>query len=153
MQAEPEVSAIAHVVRLAVAPVFLLSGVAGLLGALTSRLARIMDRARTLESRLGAAGPREGADMRSELRVLSRRARLVNRAIGLSTIGALLICAVIVGLSIGAFLRVEVARLVAAVFVCAMLALVGALLSFLREIRLATRGLRIGSAEPARPAP
>ena len=43
---------IAHLIQSAVAPVFLLTGVAAMLSVLTNRLARIVDRARTLETRL-----------------------------------------------------------------------------------------------------
>ena len=49
---------IAHVIQAAIAPVFLLSGVAAMLGVLTNRLTRIVDRARALE--LLATAPRRG---------------------------------------------------------------------------------------------
>lgn len=39
-----EVASIAHSIQLAVAPVFLLSGIGVLLGVLTNRLARVVDR-------------------------------------------------------------------------------------------------------------
>jgi ABC-type xylose transport system permease subunit len=68
----------------------------------------------------------------------------MNRAIGLCTTCALLICAVIVTLFVGAFLETDVALAIGLFFVAAMLALFGGLLMFLGEIRLATRGLRIG---------
>src|SRR5436190_24067734 len=65
------VSDVAHVIQLAVAPVFLLSGVGALLGVLTSRLGRIIDRARSLEGRLAAATPAESASLHSSLATLS----------------------------------------------------------------------------------
>ena len=40
---------IVHAIQLAIAPVFLLSGIAALLGVMANRLARIIDRARMLE--------------------------------------------------------------------------------------------------------
>src|SRR5258706_3349492 len=67
---------IAHGIQLAVAPVFLLSGVGVTLTVLTNRLARIIDRARSLESSLATTAEPAAARMRDELRVLSRRARL-----------------------------------------------------------------------------
>jgi len=60
MQTESQVAALGHVIQLAVAPVFLLSGVSGLLGVLTNRLSRIIDRARVLEERLVTAAARSG---------------------------------------------------------------------------------------------
>jgi hypothetical protein len=144
LQAESQVTAIAHVIQLAVAPVFLLTGVGAVLAVLTQRLARIIDRARVLEERLPVASEEGRAHDLGELGLLSRRARLMNRAIGLCTTCALLICAVIVTLFVGAFLKTDVALAIGLLFVAAMLALFGGLLMFLDEIRLATTGLRIG---------
>jgi hypothetical protein len=144
MQSEPQVSAIAHVIQLSVAPVFLLSGVAALLAVLTNRVGRIIDRARALEAKAPGVDPTQRAEVHDHLSLLSRRARLINWAISLCTTCALLICAVIVTLFVGAFTAVEVSRPVAGLFICAMLALFLGLLNFLREMFAATRNLRIG---------
>jgi hypothetical protein len=128
---------IAHVIQLAVAPVFLLSGVGITLTVLTNRLARIIDRARYLQTQDTA-----NQKVHEELEILSRRAQLINRAITLSTTCALLVCVLIATLFLAAFLNRELAGLIAVLFVVAMLAFIGALLSFLREIGLATSGLR-----------
>jgi hypothetical protein len=49
---ESQVSAIAHVIQLAVAPMFLLTGVGAINGVMAARLARVIDRSRVLEERL-----------------------------------------------------------------------------------------------------
>ena len=49
-----DASAATHGIQLSLAPVFLLTAVAAMIGAVTGRLARIIDRARTLEERLDA---------------------------------------------------------------------------------------------------
>ena len=144
MQAESQVVAIGHVIQLAVAPVFLLTGVSALLGVLTSRLGRIIDRARVLEDRLSKAPESDHAAIHAELRHLSQRARLINVAISLCTVCALLICAVIVALFVGGFLATDASVVIGVIFTGAMLALFAGLVSFLREIYLATRSLRIG---------
>lgn len=144
MQSESDVAAIAHVIELAVAPVFLLAGVGALLGVLTARLARIIDRARRLEDPAFNLIESGRAEFHHELRQLSRRARLINRAVSLCTICALLVCAVIAALFLGELLSVDVSLLISVVFVGAMLALFVALLCFLREIHIATQHLRIG---------
>ncbi|MGH7536201.1 MAG: DUF2721 domain-containing protein [Gemmatimonadales bacterium] len=144
MQGQSQVSAIAHVIQLAVAPVFLLSGVGGMLAVLTNRLARIIDRARNLEARLPLADQPTQADLHVELQLLSRRSRLMNWAISLCTVCALLVCVVIAALFLGAFLLTDVSLVIGLAFIAAMLALFGGLLSFLREIYIATRSLRIG---------
>jgi hypothetical protein len=141
---EPGAAAVAHVIQLAVAPVFLLSGIGAMLAVLTTRLSRVIDRARVLEVEPPALPPAAAAARDEELANLGRRARLVSRAIALCTATALLICAVIAILFASAFFRFEAAALVAALFIAAMLCLVAGLLYFLREIFVATAIIRIG---------
>jgi hypothetical protein len=70
-----DASAVTHGIQLSLAPVFLLTAVAAMIGAVTGRLARIIDRARALEERLDArpdAAPSaavhaELADLRAKL--------------------------------------------------------------------------------------
>ncbi|MDZ7653087.1 MAG: DUF2721 domain-containing protein [Burkholderiaceae bacterium] len=141
-----ELNTVSHVIQLSVAPVFLLTGIAGLLGVTANRLARIVDRARTVEPRAAAASAAEREHLNQELATLARRARLIYRAIALQVIAALLVCAVIVGLFITAYYAwtPDLTRVVAAVFASAVLALILGLLTFLREVYLATQTLRIG---------
>ncbi len=143
MPTEP-VAAVAHVIQLAIAPVFLLSGVSSMLGVLSHRLGRIIDRARALELRLEDALPERQIGLRTEIAVLARRARLESHAISMCTICALLICGVVIGLFIGAFFRTDVSGAVGGLFIAALVALSGGLITFLREIHLAIRTLRIG---------
>lgn len=140
MLPEPPITSIAHAIELAVAPVFLLTGIGALLNVLSSRLGRIIDRARLLESGGAGAAP----VVERELRILSRRARLINRAIALSTGCALLICTLIAAVFLAVMAAYDVTMLIALLFVAAMLALIVALFSFLREVYLATANLRIG---------
>ena len=138
------ISDIAHTIQLAVAPVFLLSGVGVTLSVLTSRLARIIDRARALEGGLATAADAIATSIHLELRRLSRRARLVQRAITLSTSCALLICLVIVALFAGVALERDLSWLIVVLFIAALCAFIGALLAFLLETNLATASLRFG---------
>jgi Protein of unknown function (DUF2721) len=129
---------IARVIQLSIAPVFLITGIAGLLGVLSGRLGRTIDRARVL------AKEKDIEPFHAELTILSRRAKIMYRAIALGTVSALLICFVIVSLFISAFVRFPVSTIVTTLFIGAMVALIAALLHFLREVFLATRILRIG---------
>jgi hypothetical protein len=138
LQVDAHVSTVAQVIQLSVAPVFLFSGVGTMLVVLTNRLARIVDRTRALEGRPDGATE----DAALELDTLHRRAYLIDWAVSLSTMAALLICCVVGVLFVGSFLSAPVTRPVAVCFVAAMAALIGALVCFLREILLATRGLR-----------
>ena len=137
--------AVAHAIQLAVAPVFLLSGIGAILAVMTNRLGRVIDRGRVLEDRLGAASPKLVTTLPADLAILSRRAKLISRAITLCTTTALLVCTVIAVLFLSAFLRFDAAIPVALLFVAAMASFFLGLLTFLREIYLATVSLRIGS--------
>jgi hypothetical protein len=141
---ESGVAAIAHVIQLSVAPVFLLSGVAAMLGVLSNRLGRIIDRARGLETRVTNESPAVQDRLHVEIAILARRARLVSHAISFCTICSLLICAVIIALFLGAFFKTDVSNVIGVIFIAALAALAGGLVSFLRVIFLATRTLRIG---------
>ena len=136
--------AVAHVIQLAVAPVFLLSGIGAILAVMTSRLGRIIDRARVLEERLDRAAPELLAALRADLAILSRRAKLISAAITLCTTTALLICTVIAVLFLSASLHFNATIPVTILFVAAMAIFFLGLVWFLREIYLATISLRIG---------
>ena len=144
MPVEPDIPDIVHVIQLAVAPVFLLSGVGAVLAVLTGRLARIIDRARLVEDRMRAGPADRLAQMHLELAMLSHRAWMVNMALTLATCCALLVCLVIAALFVGSAFNINLGVVIAVMFVAAMVALVGALSIFLREIFLGTASLRIG---------
>ncbi|HEY3699615.1 MAG TPA: DUF2721 domain-containing protein [Spongiibacteraceae bacterium] len=143
MVAESTVASIAHLIQLSVAPVFLLTGVGSILGVLAGRVGRIVDRARKLESELPHTPATRHADIRLELRRLSRRAHLTYWAISLCTVCALLVCAMIALLFVGDFVAVSMAEFVALLFITAMLSLICGLLCFLREVYMAIRYLRL----------
>ncbi len=136
MQLSSDVSTVVHVIQLAVAPVFLLTGIGAILSVLVNRLGRVVDRFRVLE---GLAAD----SVEVEMGILADRARLIHRAISLCTAGALLICVVIATLFVGAIVAVDVSAGIAVLFIVAMLALIVGLLCFLREIFLATGGIHV----------
>jgi hypothetical protein len=138
MPHDASLAAVAHVIQLAVAPVFLISGVSAQLSVFTNRLTRIIERARFL----GLAETLSAAQI-EELMVLKRRVRLIHRSILLATTSALLISVVIVILFLGVFLTLDVAAIVSVLFVAAMVALIGSLVMFLLEVHLATLTLRL----------
>ena len=138
------VSAVAHVIQLSVAPVFLLTAIGTMLSVMTNRLARIIDRARILEARLETASPAAGSKLHANLATLSRRADLIGHAITLCTSTALLVCTVIALLFMGDYLRYDMSLPVALLFIVAMLLLVLGLVNFLREIFIAKASLQIG---------
>jgi hypothetical protein len=129
---ESHVHDITRVIQLALAPAFLLTGIGSLLNVFANRLARIVDRSRTLERGGVPRGPE--AD---EVAVLKRRGHFVRWAITLGT-GAALLVTLVIGMSfLGFLLTVNFALPVAGLFVAAMAALTFALGFFLREVTLA----------------
>jgi len=135
MQLPSQVSSVAQVIQLAVAPVFLLAGVGALLGVLANRLGRVIDRFHVLEKSLVSdLSATERAQTLSTILSLSRRARMIHWAISLCTACDLLVCLVVVALFVGAELQVELSRTIAGLFIAAMLALIAGLTCFPRKI-------------------
>lgn len=135
-----QISDIGHVIQLAIAPVFLLTGVATKLTVLTNRLARIIDRTRVLEDRL-RSGP--NAEYASELETLWVRSHLINTAITSSTACGLMVCLVIALLFLGDTMNLPLDQYIAGLFVVAMLGLISSFVYFLREIFIASRFMRM----------
>lgn len=152
MPASPDLhdalSNVAYFIQLSVAPVFLLTGVGAILGVLTNRLSRIIDRARALENLYATEQePERKRIQHASLRLLSRRARLIGWSISLCTSCALFVCTIIMLLFLEALFATYFRGVVPVLFIIAMLALIVGLLLFLREIYLATAALRIGPPE------
>ena len=97
---------IAHLIQVALTPIFLISAIGVTLNVLTNRLSRIVDRARSMEDHLRRPDYQfDGRDLHSVLGVMARRARYINAAITLITLSALFISLVVVMLFVNAFLR------------------------------------------------
>jgi Protein of unknown function (DUF2721) len=134
---------IAHLIQTSVAPVFLLSGVAATLGVLTNRLARVVDRARSIEAKLEhhTGNPEH---FKYDLEILVRRAGYLNAAISFCVVSAVLVALVVVTLFANAFFEARLALTIALLFVGSMLFVTGAFVAFFIEVRLASTALRIG---------
>jgi hypothetical protein len=142
MPTASQLTDIAHVIQLAVAPVFLLSGIGGMLAVFVIRLGRIVDRSRVMDNRLEFASADRKASIRRELTTLSRRSRLINLAIVLATAAGFFVCLLIFVLFVDYLVKLKLSVLVASLFLLAMLCLLAAFASFQREVLLATAPLR-----------
>ena len=134
---------ISHAIQLAIAPVFLLTGISALLGVMANRLARIIDRARHYEQSWEHLDERARVPARAELADLDRRRHLASWAINFCTSAALLVCVVIAALFIEAFFSADLKWLAGVLFIGVMVALIGGLSCFLREVYVATQTVRI----------
>jgi hypothetical protein len=136
------VTDIARLIQLAVAPVFLLTAVGTIIGVLSARLGRAVDRSRLLEDRLRQLQPEGQKVAREELGVLSRRVRLVYAAIVLAVVCALFVGLLIAVAFVDAFINIDLSKFIGLLFIGAMVAFIFALLVFLREIFLAVTSAR-----------
>jgi len=152
---DPILQDITHTIQLAVAPVFLLTALGTTLSVLTTRLGRIMDRARRVEARLRDEQSATRVASFSELQMLERRVRLIYWALTLGTSAALLVCLLIAVAFLGYLFAAHAATVMAILFVAAMAAYIGALVLFLREVFAAVATMRFamppevrGGAQP-----
>ena len=128
---------VAHVIQLAIAPVFLLNAVAAIIGVLASRLGRVVDRIRYFEDRSEPFAPEELPRAQAESARLARRLRLIYVAMTFQVFCALFVGLLIIVAFFDAFITANLSKTIAALFALAMMAFIGGLVMFLREIFLA----------------
>lgn len=139
------VTAVAETVRLALAPVFLLSGIGAFLNVCVGRLSRIVDRSRHIEPLLKSSRGAEHDRWVSELRVLDRRMSLVSWVTALSVVSGLLTCLVVALLFAASLTETHVGTAIALLFIAAMLAIGAAFAVFLIETQIGARAVRVRS--------
>jgi hypothetical protein len=137
-----------HAIQLALAPVFLLTGIAGMLNVMAGRLARIIDRGRILTGFTAQQQIDNSGAVELELTSLEQRRHVASAAITACTFAALLVCTVIAALFIEVLFQVELKWLVGILFTGSTVALVVGLAYFLKEVHLATQTVRIRITVP-----
>ena len=144
-QSDLSVSTVAEIVRLALAPVFLLSGIGAFLNVLASRQSRIVDRSRTIEPLLLASRGMEHDRWVADLKILDRRLRLIAWATALAVVSAVLTCLVVVLLFAATLSRSHFGDAIALLFIASMLAIGAGFAVFLLETTIAGRAVRVRS--------
>ena len=137
----PNLNRLAEIIQLATAPVFLLAGLGAFLNVCVSRLARIVDRMRTIEPRILSSRGEEHDRLVDEARLLDRRTRVVTRAIFLSVLSALMISGVVVLLFLAVLTKWRVGEAIAVLFIATMLCTAAGFATFLHETRLGVRAV------------
>ena len=125
---------IGHVIQLAIAPVFMLTAIGTVLNVLAGRLGRAVDRRRVLVAALPKLDVGVADVARAEVGFEIHRIRLIYIAITMAVLSALLICLLISLAFIDAFTAGNLTKLIAVLFILAMVALIASLTIFLREI-------------------
>jgi hypothetical protein len=139
------VNTVAEIVRLALAPVFLLSGIGAFLNVLAARLSRIVDRSRDVEPRLLASRGVEHDRWIADLKILDRRMSLISWATALSVTSAILTCLVVVLLFGANLVRTRLGTEIAWLFIASMVAIGAGFAVFLVETTVAARAVRVRS--------
>ena len=137
---------IGSAIQNALAPVFLLTAIAGVLNVMVHRLSRVVDRARHLEANMTAFGADKRRIAIDDLAVLAKRMTAANWAIALCTLAALLVCLVVAVLFLEQLVGGRLDVVVAWMFVGATMLLTGGLMLFLWEVQLALRSVRVRAA-------
>ena len=139
-------STLSDSIQLAVAPVFLLTAVAGMIGALTHRLARVIDRARVLHKELMDENLKQSIrdTYSQELKNIATRGRFINVSMIF-----LVLCAIMIGLTILELFFAEtssgklmVSAFVLYTFVAGIGSFILALISLLIEVLIASYSIR-----------
>lgn len=132
------------VLQLATGPVILISGVGLLLLSFTNRLGRLIDRSRLLHrERMSGPGPAQLVLLQAQISLIDRRAGILRRAITLAGLTVLLVSVLILVLFLAALFQLELGAIIIALFALALVALIGAMLAFLREITLSLEAVRL----------
>lgn len=141
--ASPEVNQVAQIIQLSVAPVFLLAGIGGFLNVCASRLARVIDRARAVEKLVLETRGRDHDRYVREIRILDRRISIINGAIFLSVLSALLICMVVILLFMSELVDAHFGTVIALLFIASMTSIGAGFAAFILETRVASRAVHI----------
>jgi hypothetical protein len=131
------IAGITHAIQLAIAPVFLLTAIGTIINAIAGRLARAVDRRRVIEDIINNREGEARENLEFELGILARRIVINTRAIALAVLSSLMVCILIGTAFAAAFIRLDLSRPVALLFIAAVVALTASLLLFMREVQLA----------------
>ncbi|ACA15479.1 conserved hypothetical protein [Methylobacterium sp. 4-46] len=133
----------AHIIQVALTPVFLLSGLATLLSVLSTRHARIADQVERLSGRTNEV---------ARLAELRRRSLALDAAVVLAALAGVATCGAVLTLFVGALRDTGVASVLFALFGAAIVFTLCALGVFAVEMTLASRDVRSAAATQAEEA-
>jgi hypothetical protein len=137
------VDSIAHVIQVALTPVFLLTGIASLLGVFSGRLARVGDQLDSLSEKMDVATAAELPRLRRHLNYLRRRSYALDAAVVLGGLAGVATSVAALLLFVSTLREHTGANYMFAAFGSALVFTIGALAFFLCEMLMASRGIRL----------
>jgi hypothetical protein len=138
---------VAHVIQVALTPVFLLSGIATLMNVFSTRLARVADLITKVAQSADSGDP---SLVNAELAHLRRRSLALDAAVVLAAAGGAATCISVLTLFVGALKEATVAAVLFTTFGLAVLCTIGAIAAFTVEMLLAGSGMRATAAAERR---
>jgi hypothetical protein len=143
------VDSVAHIIQVALTPVFLLSGIGTLLNVFNTRLSRVSDHREQVEELLRSdTGTMEPATLRAHLLRLRHRTRVLDAAIVLGAIGGASTCGAAFVLFLGSMRDSAIASWLFILFGLALGCSACALVAFLLDSLLAWHGVRRDGSLP-----
>jgi Protein of unknown function (DUF2721) len=133
---------VAHIIQLALTPIFLLSGIAALLNVFATRLARVADRVEQIAKEMEGAEPERVAVLAVQLARLRRQSLALDVAVVLAALGAAATCASVLTLFVGAIRNAYVASALFATFAGAVICTIGAIIAYTAEMLMTGVGVR-----------
>jgi hypothetical protein len=133
---------VAHIIQVALTPVFLLAGLANLLAVFSTRLGRVADKVDRLTEIIETAEGDHALRLSRQLTYLVRRSATLDIAVVLGSLGGAATCASVLVLLLGFLWDTSAARTLFVVFGSALVFTLGALIAFVIEMLMAGRGLR-----------
>lgn len=133
---------IAHIIRMALTPVFLLLSLSALLNVFSTRLGVVGDRVEQITKALDAADTDHAVVLKQQLIRLYRRTLALDTAVILSAIAKTAICAAVLLLFAGAMGDESVGLALLIAFGVAIVCALGAILAYTAEMLMAGTGIR-----------
>ena len=134
---------IVPVLQVAIGPVILISGVGLLLLTMTNRLARAIDRARSLVRELREGREQDRDQVLAQVAIIYRRAKVIRITIVLAGLSVLLAAVLIISLFMTALFRWQEGLWISLVFVACMGSLIASLVTFIYDIHLSLVALKL----------
>lgn len=141
--ADFDIGQIGKLIQIAMAPAFLLLATGNILQMFANRLARVVDRERVQMAEFHRTKGEAHVRVVNELRILDRRADIVNKAILMGTLSAITVGVVIASIFVLSLTGYRFGQIVAGGFILAMAFLISGLVLFVLEIRMAMHTIRI----------
>jgi hypothetical protein len=145
------VDSVAHIIQVALTPVFLLSGIGTLLNVFNTRLSRVSDHREHVEEMLRSGSDADSMQrplLRAHLKRLRRRTLVLDAAVVLGAIGGACTCGAAFVLFLGSMRDTSIASWLFVLFGLALGCTASALVAFLADSLLAWHGVHRDGSLP-----